>query len=276
MLVLKKYLIVVLGCVLTAAGLNFFLIPGRIAAGGVSGIATIVENLLGIKAAITVLILNIPILVSAWIFKGKNTFFKAMVGSVLLSIFLEVLSFVPFRVYDLLLCAIGGGVLTGIGMGLVFKSEFSTGGTDILALLLQLKYPYLPIGTLLMFADGAVIVTSGIIFHSVEICIYACIALFLAVKLIDFIVVGADFAKAVMIISPKTEEISKDVISLLDRGVTGLQSRGMYGGKQGTMLLCVIRKNQIVKLKSIVEKHDKNAFLIVSDVTEVIGEGFRK
>lgn len=267
---------VILGCALTAAGLNFFLIPGCIAAGGVSGVATILENLFKIKAALTVFALNIPILISAWIFKGKNTFFKAMVGSFLLSIFLEILSFVPFRVYDLLLCAVGGGALTGLGMGMVFKSDFSTGGTDVLALLLQLRYPYLPIGTLLMFADGAVIVTSGILFHSVEICIYACIALFIAVKLIDFIVVGTDFAKAVMIISPKTEEISKDVLSILDRGVTGLQSRGMYGGNHGTMLLCVIRKNQIVKLKSIVEKHDKNAFLIVSDVTEVIGEGFRK
>ena len=230
----------------------------------------------GIKAAITVLALNIPILVCALIFKGKNTFFKALVGSFLLSFFLEVMSYVPIEVNELLLCAIGGGVLTGIGMGFVFKSDFSTGGTDVLALLLQLKYPYLPIGTLLMFADGAVIVTSGILFHSIEICIYACIALFLAVKLIDFIVVGADFAKAVMIISEKAEQISEDVINLLGRGVTGLKSKGMYGGKQGTMLLCVIRNNQIVKLKSIVEKHDKNAFLIVSDVTEVIGEGFRK
>lgn len=267
---------VILGAALTAAGLNWFLIPARIAAGGVSGIATIFENLFNIKASVTVLALNIPLLIMAWIFKGRKTLFRALTGAILLSLFLEILSFSPFEVLDPIVSAIAGGLMTGLGMGLIFKAEFSTGGTDIMALLLQLKYPYLPIGTLLLYADGLVIITSGILFKSIEICIYACIALFVSIKLIDLIVVGTDFAKQVTIISKKTEQISKDVMENLERGVTGLSYKGMYGGTQGTMLLCVIHKNQIVKLKSIIEKHDSNAFVIVSNVTEVIGEGFRK
>ena len=166
---MKKLIMVVLGAALTAAGLNWFLIPARIAAGGVSGIATILENLFSIRASITILALNIPLLILAWVFKGKKTLFRALTGAVLMSFFLEVLSLSPFKVSDPIVSAIAGGLMTGLGMGLIFKAEFSTGGTDIMALLLQLKYPYLPIGTLLLYADGLVIITAGILFKSIEI-----------------------------------------------------------------------------------------------------------
>lgn len=258
-----------------AVGLEMFLIPANIAAGGVSGIATIIQNVWGVKASITVFLLNVPLLISAYLFCGKKLFFNSLLGSLLLSIFLEVFSSFGSLVQDMMLNAIAGGVLVGLGLGMVFRFDSTTGGTDILATLLQKVKPHLPIGTLVLFADGLVILASGLTFKNFEIMICAAIALFISSKVIDGIVVGLDYAKEVTVISPFAPDIAREITASLDRGVTGIKCLGMYSGKERMMLISVVKKNQIVKIKNIIQKYDKKAFVIVSEVKEVIGEGFK-
>ena len=258
-----------------AFGVAVFLIPSKIAAGGISGIATILQNKWGIKASLTVLVLNVPLLISAFIYCGKTFFFKTLAGALLLSLFLEIFSLVPRLINDTMLSAISGGLITGIGQGMVFRADASTGGTDIAAHLLKKIKPHLPISTLILIADGLVILASGLAFKNIETMVYASIALFITSKVIDGIVVGLDYAKEVTIISKSAPDISREIIKNLERGVTGVKCIGLYSGKENMMLVSVIKRNQIVKIKNIVQKYDKNAFVIVSEVKEVIGEGFK-
>lgn len=272
---MKKTSALIIGTFVMASGLQLFLIPANIAAGGVSGIATILQNTVGIKASVTVFLLNIPLLISAYLFCGKKLFVNSLLGSALLSLFLEVLSGVTPMVEDRILNAVAGGVLVGLGQGIVFRFDATTGGTDILATLLQKAKPHLAIGILVLVADGMVILASGLTFKNFEIMICAAISLFIASRVIDSIVVGLDFEKEVTIISPFVPDIARDIAVTLDRGSTGVKCLGMYSGKERMMLISVVKKNQIVKLKNIVQKYDKKAFVIVSEVKEVIGEGFK-
>lgn len=257
-----------------ALGLDVFLIPQRIAIGGISGIATILENLFQIPSSVTVFVLNIPILVLAFLYLSRKTFWYTLFGTTMLSVFLQIFGFIAPVSDDKILCAIAGGLLVGVGLGMVFFKDGTTGGTDVVARLLQKKKSHMPIGTLVMLSDGAVILLSGILFKSFEQMIYACIALFVSAKLIDYIMVGGDFAKQVTIISKFAPDISREILKKLERGVTGIRSIGTYSGKESLMLMTVVKKNQIAKVKEIVKKYDINAFVIVSSVSEVIGEGF--
>ena len=258
-----------------AIGLELFLIPSRIAAGGVSGIATILQNVFGIKASITVFLLNVPLLFSAYFFGSRKLFFNSLTGSLFLSVFLEIFSRFNLVLNDVMLNAIAGGVFVGLGQGIVFRFDATTGGTDILASLIQKIKPHLPIGTLVLFADGLVILASGITFREFDIMIYAALSLFISTRVVDGIVTGLDYAKKVTVISPFAPDIAREIISALDRGVTGIKCLGMYSGKEQMMLISVVKRNQIVKIKNIVQKYDKKAFVIVSEVKEVIGEGFK-
>lgn len=274
-MVLKKIAALITGTIIMATGLELFLIPSNIAAGGVSGIATILQNVWGIKASVTVFLLNIPLLISAYIFCGRKLFFNSLAGSALLSAFLEFFSGISPVTEDIMLNAIAGGVLVGAGQGLVFRFDATTGGTDIMASLIQKIKPHLPIGSLILFADGLVILASGVTFGNFEIMICASVSLFITSKVIDSIVTGLDYAKKVTVISPFVPDIAREITSCLDRGVTGIKCLGMYSGKERMMLISVVKKNQIVKVKNIVQKYDKKAFVIVSEVKEVIGEGFK-
>ena len=273
---MKKFLYILSGTALVAIGLDWFLIPAKIAAGGVSGIATIFQHILGIKASVTVLALNIPLLFLAYWFCGKKFILKTLFASVALSAFLEIFSGVSPLVEEPMLCTIAGGILSGVGMGLVFMADASTGGTDVVALLLQKIKPHIPVGTMLLVADGVVVLVSGILFKSFDVMIYACICVFITTKIIDNMVSGLDFAKQITIISKKATDISDCIINELDRGVTGIKCVGQYSKEEGMMLITIVKRNQIVKVKDAVNKYDKNAFVIVSDVHEVIGEGFKE
>lgn len=272
---LKKWITVACGAAIMAFGIDVFLIPAKIAAGGVSGIAAILKNAAGIKASVTTLALNFPLLLIFGFVYGKKSGLSSLVGALMLSFFLEVFSFVPRLVQNEMLCAIAGGLLSGAGLGTVFRADANTGGTDIVALLLQKKWPYFPIGTLVLVSDGIIILASGLVFKSFDIMIYACIALFISTKVIDAIVIGLDYAKEITVVSPKAPDIAREVMAVLSRGVTGIRSIGLYSGKESLMLISVVSRNQAVKFKNIVQKYDENAFVIVSDVKEVIGEGFR-
>ncbi len=271
---MKKFLFMLLGTLIMALGLDLFLIPNKIAAGGVSGIATIFEFTLGIRASYSVLLLNIPVLLTAFFKVGRNYVFRSLAGTLMLAVWMKLFENFGAFSQDLFVAALLGGSLAGVGMGLVMKYSYTTGGTDVVAGIMNKRNPHISLGNLILFIDAAIITISGIVFKSFDLAIYAVVALAVSTKIIDNIVEGFDFAKEILIISENSEKIAREIMDRLQRGVTGCEIKGMYTNKRNLMLMCIIKKNELMKIEQIVKETDKNAFVILSDVKKVYGEGF--
>lgn len=286
---LKDYLWIVLGSIITAAAINIFLVPYKIAPGGVTGIATVIYYLGGQKLPVgtIMLLLNIPLFIFGMKFIGGKFIIRTLFSTIFLSVVidlsesftngfsavfaLEKLSDSP----DYLLYSIFGGFFMGLGLGLVFKSGATTGGTDLAARILNHFAPGLTMGRALLFIDSAVIIVAAVAFKSFLLALYSILALYISSKIVDVILEGINFAKAVYIISDYADDIAKSILKDLDRGVTGLNGTGMFTGKNKRVLFCVIQRGQLPMLKLIVRKVDPSAFVILSDVAEVLGEGFK-
>ncbi|NMB01756.1 MAG: YitT family protein [Firmicutes bacterium] len=265
---------VLLGVIVAAFGVSFFLIPAKIAAGGVSGLATVVYHLANFPAGITMLVLNIPLFILSWRIIGPMFGAKTLFGTITFSIFVDIFNgFAVPMTQDLLLAAIYGGVLSGIGLGIAFRSGGSTGGTDMAAQLVARFFPT-SVGQALLVVDGAVIVLAGLVF-GLELAMYALIAVFLTTKTIDLVQEGQIYAKACLIISDHPEAIGQSIMENLDRGVTSLDGQGMYTQAEKQVLLVIVSRMEIATVKRIVAELDPRAFVIIYDVHEVLGEGFR-
>lgn len=263
------------GSGITALGLVLFLIPGKIAAGGVSGLATVIYHLFHLPAGLTMLALNIPLFIAGLRQMGLAFGFKTFYGTVSLSVFVDVLArFLVSPTQDPLLSTIYGGLLTGLGLGVVFRCGGTTGGTDLAARIIH-RYLKLSVGQALMAVDAAVIILAGVVFN-LELALYALLALFLTTKVLDFIQEGFGYAKAALIISEKNQEIGRAILSEMNRGATGLEGRGLYTGASKELLLCVVSRSEITELKDLVVKVDPDAFIVLYDVREVLGEGFQE
>lgn len=264
----------VLGTGMMALGLNMLLVPARIAAGGVSGLGVILYHLAGLPVGFTILILNLPLHLLAWIFLGKKFMARSLAGTVLLSLMVEVLYFVPVLTEDLLLASIYGGILLGGGLGLVFRSGSSTGGTALAAQLLHYFWGF-SLGQGLLGIDFIIIALAGVVFNA-QLAMYALISLFVTGKVVDFVQEGLSIAKACIIISPESQGIARGILKELDRGVTFLEGRGGYTGQELQVLLCVVSQGEVTRLKRIAWGVDPSSFVIVSNVHEVLGEGFHQ
>jgi uncharacterized membrane-anchored protein YitT (DUF2179 family) len=287
----KDYAWIVFGSLLTGASINVFLVPYKIAPGGVSGVATVVYYLSGERFPVgaTMLALNIPLFIMGLRYIGRKFIFRTLLSTVLLSVFIDVLE--PYTRYfvehylvilekspsvpDILLYSIFGGFLMGLGLGLVFKYGATTGGTDLAARIINHFIPNLTMGQLILLVDTSVIIFAAVSFGSFHLGMYAIVSLYISIKVIDAILEGVNFAKAVLIISDKSDEISKRILCDLDRGVTALNGKGMYTGHDKQVLLCVLHRGQLQVLKGIVWEVDKEAFIILTDIREVLGEGFK-
>ncbi|HPT83694.1 MAG TPA: YitT family protein [Limnochordia bacterium] len=267
---------VLLGVVITALGVSFFLIPAKIAAGGVSGLATVVYHLTGFPAGVTMLLLNVPLFILSWRVLGSMFGARTLFGTVALSLFVDLFSrwAASPMTEDLVLAAIYGGVLSGVGLGIAFRCGGSTGGTDMAAQLLARFFPT-SVGQALLFVDGAVILLAGAVF-GLELAMYALIAVFISTKAIDLVQEGQNYAKACLIISDFPEEISQAIMHQLERGVTSLHGQGMYTRQGKDVLLVIVSRMEIAAIKRIVATVDRRAFVIIHDVHEVLGEGFRR
>lgn len=266
---------VLLGVVITAFAVSFFLIPAKIAAGGVSGLATVVFHLTNFPVGVTMLVLNLILFVISWRVLGPVFGAKTLFGTVTLSIFVDFFSqFAVPITGDLLLTSIYGGVISGIGLGIAFRAGGSTGGTDLAA---QLIAKFLPttVGQALLFVDGFVIILAGLAF-GLELALYALIAVFITTKAIDVVVEGQSYAKAVLIISNQSEAVGKAIMDRLERGVTSLHGQGLYTKENKDVLLVIVSLVEIAEVKEIVREFDERAFVIISNVHEVLGEGFRR
>ncbi|NMA60846.1 MAG: YitT family protein [Firmicutes bacterium] len=278
-MLLKKIVLgyagVLIGVIITAFGVSFFLIPAKIAAGGVSGLATVVFHLTGFPVGITMLLFNIPLFLLSWRLIGPMFGAKTLFGTITISIFVDLFNqFAVPMTSDLLLAAIYGGVISGIGLGLAFRSGGSTGGTDMAAQLVARFFPT-SVGQALLFVDGFVIILAGLAF-GLELAMYALIAVFITTKTIDLVQEGQNYAKATLIISDRAEEIGQSIMERLERGVTSLDGRGMYTKDDKDVLLVIVSRVEIAQVKEIVREFDQSAFVVIADVHEVLGEGFRR
>lgn len=263
------------GVLLIALGLDLFLVPNRIAAGGVSGIATILHHLVGVPVGAAMLALNVPLFVLGIYRLGLKFGFRSLYGTVSLSFFIDLLApYLPVATRDPLLAGVFGGVLVGVGLGVVFRYRGTTGGTDLAAAILR-TYTGANVGQLLFVVDGLVVLAAGFAFRSWELAMYALITIFVTAWLIDLVQEGISYAKAFLIISDRAEQIAGLVLGSLGRGATALPARGMYTGREREVLLVVVNRAEVTRLKDLVYEVDPRAFVILADVHEVLGEGFK-
>ncbi|MCI5856606.1 MAG: YitT family protein [Agathobacter sp.] len=276
---LSYFLLIIVGTAGVAFAVQCMYDPCGLVTGGFSGISIIVKSLTehivpgGIPLWLTNLLLNIPVFIVAYIKMGKRFIGRTLFGTVMLSVWLYVLPVVDLTQGDMLLVALFGGVFSGAGMGLVLRANATTGGTDMVAALIQLKIRHYNVAQIMQILDGAIVVLGFFVF-GLRPSLYAIVAIFVTTKVSDAILEGFKYSKAAYIITDKYEEVAQVLMEELDRGATGLKATGMYTGRDRCVLYCVVSKKQIVTLKEIVVNIDPKAFVIVSDVREVLGEGF--
>lgn len=267
------YLLIILGSFVIGFAVKNMYDPVSLVTGGVSGIAIIFKQVLDIPLWVTNTVLNIPLFLAAVKIKGWNFIKRTLVATVALSVSLYVLPEMAFLTEDVFLASLFGGLITGVGTGLVFICHATTGGTDMLAALIQRKMKHYSIAQIMQVLDGLVVLAGASVF-GIQYALYALIAIYAVAKISDNMIEGLKFSKQAFIISEKSQEIAECIMKEMERGVTALDAVGMYSGLGRQMLFCVVSKKEIVRLKEIVEEHDSGAFVIVNDVREVVGEGF--
>lgn len=274
---IQDYILIFVGTFLTAIGLDMFLIPNKIAAGGVSGIATIIHYVAHFPVGVTMLAINIPLFLVGIKKLGVGFGIRSLFGTVALSVMIDAMASMnlPVPTKDPLLASIYGGIITGVGIGIVFRARGTTGGTDLAAAIVN-NYMKLSVGVVLFVIDASVIVAAGIVFKSAELALYALLTVFLTSRVIDVVQEGFGYAKAAIIISQKPDEVSDAILNKLDRGATALRGRGMYTGTDRDVILAVVTRAEVTVLKELVQSIDPKAFVILTDVHEVLGEGFKR
>jgi len=284
----RAYSVLALGCLVMAAGYSFFMIPQRIAPGGVYGIATILHYASGslfggpIPTGTIGLLLNIPLFIWGLRALGGRFITRTLVGMILASLFMDLLSYFAGRSgwtpalegLDPMLASIFGGLAIGAGLGLVFRHMGSTGGTDVVGQILGRK-TNLSVGVWMMIVDACVVLAAAYYFHNLNLTLYAVVTIFVTGKVIDSILAGRSYSRAVTIISEKGEAIRELILFGLDRSGTLFEGRGLYQGRSKEVILCVVSQKELVHLERLVANTDPDAFVIVSEVHEVLGEGFR-
>ena len=272
------FLYIVAGSVVFAISIDSFSAPNNIAAGGLTGIATLLNYLFNTPIGMVVLILNIPISIWAIVDIGYKFVIKTGLAIVISSVLIDVFAlFLPVYRGDMIITSLIAGVLQGVGLALVLVRGVTTGGTDMIARLLSNRFRHLSTGKFLLAVDGIIVLAAMLVFKNLESAVYAGIVIFVSTAIIDAILYGTDVGtgKMLFIISPKVEEVADVVFKELDRGVTFLKSRGGYTKIDGEILFCAVRRFEVHALTKIVRRVDPNAFVIVGDAGEISGEGFK-
>jgi len=276
-----NYIYIIIGATILAAGINMFLAKIKLVTGGLSGLAIVIEYLTdkyygkGIPLWFTNIVVNIPLLAIAIKLKGKEFVGKSVFAAAYLSFALFYTSYIPAPEVDFLLASIFGGVLVGTGLGFVLRASASTGGTDLAANIIKVYLKNVPVSKIILAIDSTIILIGAFVF-GVEKAMYALISVYIVTKVIDSILEGINFSKGVFIISDYSKEIAEALLKDLKRGVTGINGTGMYTKGEKNVLFVVVGKNQIVPLQKIVKEIDAKSFITITDVREVLGEGFTK
>ncbi|RSL33443.1 YitT family protein [Salibacterium salarium] len=273
---LKNTFFIILGSSIMAFGIVYFNMQNNLADGGFTGITLLLYFVLDIDPAISNLVLNIPFFILGWKILGRTVFIYTIIGTVSISLFLWLfqtftLIQLPLQ-QDMTLAALFAGVFIGTGLGMVFRYGGTTGGSDIIAKL-GVRYLGWSMGKTLFIFD-AIVITSSLVYLDYREAMYTLVAVFVAAKVIDFIQQGAYSAKASFIISENPHELADTILKEMNRGATVLQGKGTFTGSEKEVLYCVVARNELVRLKNLVERKDPHAFVTVNDVQDVIGEGF--
>ncbi len=271
----KEYAFVAIGSFILAFAINFFLVPLKISTGGVSGLATVIYYIFSVPLSITTLIVNMALFFFGYRTLKRDSVFKTVFGIVALSFFLELTSKISPYNDDIVVASVFGGILVGVGVGITVLFEGSTGGSDFAALIFHKLIPHVSVANYILMIDCTVIALSGLIFHDYTIMFYSVISLYISTKVTDYILVRGDVAKSVFIVSKKNDELAEDIMSDLERGVTGIYGRGLYYKEDNMILMCILRSREVPILLEKLKNKDPNAFMIISDVREVRGNGFK-
>ena len=268
---------IILGCALFSVGFAFFLEPNNVNAGGITGLAMIVVHLLGFgTVGLLTLLINLPLFVISGIKIGKKFFVGSLVGLTLSSVMLDMLALLPHPQIEPLVAALYGGLICGVGLGVVFAAGASTGGSDIVVRLLKLKYENVPIGTISIIFDAVVVVLTGLVFWDISKALYSGVTVFVCGQVIDAVVYRFDYSKVALIITKEHEKIAQQIGLRLDRGATYLNGQGSYSQKEMKIVLSVVKKQQVAELKRLVMEIDPDAFVVVQEAHQVLGEGFSR
>ena len=277
---LKTLLIELLGTIvgsfIMAFAVSFFLLPNELSSGGFSGIATIFYYKLKIPMGVTIASLNIPLFLIGGYKIGKTFLFKSVIGTLSLSIFIDILDIFKPLTNDKMLAAIYGGILTGMGTAIILKSHSSTGGSDLLTNIIKKYNNKIELGRVITIIDAVIVFLNVVILNKIEIGLYSAIAIYLMGLMIDVVFEGIFFSKLIFIISDKSEIIANEIQSKINRGITGLEGIGMYERKEKLVLMCAVGRRDIASIKKLVRNIDKNAFVIVTNSREVLGIGFKQ
>ena len=270
-----NFFIITIGCAVAGLGLSLFVIPNRIAPGGITGLATVIYHWIGWPVGITALALNIPLFLMSLRIIGSAFCIRTIMATFLLSLFIDLFAGITPITDDLLLAVIAGGGMMGLGYGLVFRRNATTGGTDLMARIVHNHFSWLSIAQVLTAIDVLVVLTAAAAFRSYELPLYAAVTVLINTKVIDTVSVGINFSKAAHIISSRPDEVAARLMDELDRGVTGLSARGLYTGGTKEVLVCVLTARQVPSLRRIVKDTDPGAFVYISETREVFGQGFQ-
>lgn len=258
-----------------AFGVSMFLLPNTLSSGGFSGIATIFYYKFQISMGAMIILLNVPFFILAYFRLGKSFVLRAIIGTVLLSIFIDLLERITPFTDDLFLNSIYGGIIIGIGNAIILRAKASTGGTELIILILRTFKKNIKTGNMLMIADIVIVAINILVFGRIEIGLYSAIAIYIIGIIIDLLYEGVNFSKMILIISDMSEDIAKRIHTEIEKGATGLFGKGMYTGKEKTVVVCVASRREVMKIREIANEIDKNSFIVITNAREVFGEGFK-
>lgn len=266
----------ILGAFIMAVGVSLFLLPNQLSTGGVSGIATITYYLFKIPMGMMIMIVNIPLFIIAIFKVGKTFFIKSIIGTVALSIFIDILDKFEPLTQDRFLACVYGGIIIGLGTAVLLKCRTSTGGSDLISFIARAYNPTIRTSNIITIVDAIIVILNMLVFKEIEIGLYSAIAIFLMGKLIDIAFEGIYFTKLIIIISDKNEIIAKEIEERIHRGATGLYGKGMYTNQEKLVLMCAASRRDVSRIKISARRIDPRCFMIITNSREVVGLGFKK
>ena len=272
---IKEILGTIVGSAIMAIGVSLFLLPNQLSTGGFSGLATITYYFFDVPMGLATIILNLPLFIIATYKLGLKFIGKSIIGTISLSVFIDLFDKINPITTDRFLACIYGGIIVGLGTAIVLKMEASTGGTDLISNIAKAYKPTIKMGNVITFIDAGIVALNALAFEKIEIGLYSAIAIFLLGKVLDIVFEGVNFTKLVIIISDKSEEIAEK-IKELERGATGIFGKGMYTQNEKLVLICATPRRDVGKVRSIAQEIDKDSFIIISNAREVYGKGFKE
>ena len=273
--ILKEMLETILGALIMAAGVSLFLLPNQLSSGGIAGVATIFYYLLNIPMGTVIIAINIPLFLFSMYKVGKMFFLKSTLGTVAMSVFIDLLDKIEPLTNDRFLACIYGGILLGLGTTLLLKAESSTGGSDLISYIAKKYKPTVRSGNIIVIIDIIIIALNVIFFKEIEIGLYSAIAIYIMGKIIDIFFEGINFTKLMIIVSSKSEEIAKQIDKKVARGSTGLYGKGMYTNENKLILMCAAYRKDVARIKIIAKEIDPKSFIVITNSREVVGQGFK-